>query len=229
MSKVKWLSISGVGAALLAGGFYFAVPDNIDNDIVMPAKAASGDYSRTLYGVPDIKFDHYRIDEDSYFDLQIDGVLNIGRVDPAEHPVWKKRVDALEKNIPKSDKKSDKNAYYKALGLQEDIYSVVEGSEYVAPVKEEDTDKSEKSDKGTSNEQEANDAVDGLKVGSDKTSEAEVDPNDAETSKTDGGADSKSDDTAKDGSSDATEESSDVKDAVDMGDSKPVNSEESSK
>lgn len=84
---LKWASVGIVGAAVVAAGMYLTIPDNlvIESSTV---SAETGQYSRTLYGVPNIDLDHYRIGEDKYFDYLVSGLIDVGRENPSSFPVW---------------------------------------------------------------------------------------------------------------------------------------------
>jgi hypothetical protein len=84
---IKW-SILGVSIALLVASLmYFSIPANevIETRTV---SAEEGQYSRTLYGVPDVKLEHYRISEEKYFDYLVSGVVDVGRENPSLFPLW---------------------------------------------------------------------------------------------------------------------------------------------
>lgn len=71
----------------IAGGLYLSVPKGAELELAN-AKAAEGDYERSLYGVPKLDMGHYKLDEDQYFKYQVDGTLDISRENPSSIPSW---------------------------------------------------------------------------------------------------------------------------------------------
>lgn len=181
MSFVKWVSLSSLGAFALIGGLYLTVPSVLEGEVSTPTVAAKGDYSRTLYGVPKLKMDHYRLNEDNYFDLQIEGVLNIGRTDPVEMPLWKSRLDKLHEAL--GTKKGANNSYAKNEALRKLIGDVVvlnNSGESVDDVTTGEGTGSEASSKEGSSFEQAEKSVEGTGTLKDTTSEVGVDGNEVE-------------------------------------------------
>lgn len=87
MKTLKWVLIGVLISVSLSLAFYLKVPKSITIDTGV-VHADEENFSRTIYGVPDINLDHYRINENKYFDYQVSGVLNVGRENPASFPTW---------------------------------------------------------------------------------------------------------------------------------------------
>lgn len=89
--SVKYV-LGGVAvAAVISAGLFFTLPKDYEEG-THKVNAQTEDYSRTIYGVPDLKLHSYRISEDKYFDLVLDGTLDVGRSNPVAQTVWYKKL-----------------------------------------------------------------------------------------------------------------------------------------
>lgn len=84
---LKWKLIGVLSASAISSLIYLKMP-NMDVHESKPLLTQKHDYSRTLYGIPELNLSHYRLDDDKYFKYVAKGVVNIGRADPTQNPLW---------------------------------------------------------------------------------------------------------------------------------------------
>lgn len=90
-NSMKYILGGIATASVISIGLYLSLPNDYQED-ARPVKAQNTDYERSIYGVPDLKLHPYRLNDDKYFDLVLDGTLNVGRSNPSALNGWYTRL-----------------------------------------------------------------------------------------------------------------------------------------
>ena len=89
--NVKSSLFGGVLALAISGGIFLTVPGSIELE-EKKLLAEETDYSRSLYGVPVLEMNHYRVGEDKHLNYMLKGNYSVGRDNPSGETLWFKSV-----------------------------------------------------------------------------------------------------------------------------------------
>lgn len=85
--SIKWALLGGLTATALSTGIFLNIPVSANLEDVT-IKAQENDYSRSLYGVPTLEMNHYKLTGDKYLDYVLGSKFSVGRDNPSNLTGW---------------------------------------------------------------------------------------------------------------------------------------------